>query len=453
MKTAITGIKQYDKPILYVSNRTFEQFKSRLQVGQVLSGRVLLAFEDNKYLVRFMGNNVITSSEASFNKGDVVNVLVTNVGDKVEMRLLPHKTANQQNSIIRAISVEEILESLNIPVTQNTIEIANALIRDGIPLTKSAIEELLTHLNSVSGNKNEVVELLALAKALELPINDRVLSNLRLLLSQRLSIGEQLSQLKAEITQLISTNGNLADEQILANLTELIEQIAINPEEVNVVSQIRSFLARLGISHEKTLLLLGKAGNVDNLLENLRANLKSLLLQTRENLLTADGSAPRSAEAERLLALVDGMLQNIEVQQLANQKLSELLPHFYLQIPYTVDGQTVTLEVKGRSEGRDKIDPENIQLDFSIKTVNLGLVRIHLTIVNKHISCDIKVEDERVRTFVNQFTGELTERLQNLNYRMTSIGCHIDTEEIPVMRLVQQTMQSIDKLFHIDLTV
>ena len=412
-----------------------------------------MAFEGNNYLVRFIGNNVITSSETPFNQGDVVNALVTNIGDKVEMKLLPHQTANQQSSIIRALSVEEILANLNVPVTQNTIEIATALIRNGAPLTKNTIEQLLAYLGSMSGDNNEMVELLALAKALELPINDRVLSNLRLLLSQRSFIGEQLSQLQAEITPLISTNERLVDEQILANLTELIEQTTINPEKGDVASQIRAFLSRLGISHEKTLLLLSESSNIDNLLGNLRANLKSLLLQTRENLLSVDGNEPSSPEAERLLTLVEGMLQNIEVQQLANQKLSELLPHFYFQIPFVVDGKTVTLEVKGRSEGRDKIDSENVQLDFSIKTINLGLVRIHLTIVKGHVSCDIKVENEEVRAFVNQFTGELTERLQNLNYKMTSIGCHIDTENTPVMRLVQETMQAINNLFHIDLTV
>jgi len=453
MRTAITGIRQYDQPILYVSNRTFEQFKSQLRVGQVLKGRVLLVFEGNKYLVRFANNNVITSSETPFNKGDVVDVLVTNIGDKVEMRLLPHKAASQQTSIIRALSVEEILENLSLPVTQNTIELANALIRNGAPLTKSTLEELLAYLSGVSGDKGEMAELLALAKALELPINDRVLSNIRLLLSQRSSIGEQLSQLKTELARLVSTNENLVDEHISANLAELIEQIAITPEKGDVASQIRSFLARLGISHEKTLLFLNEASNIDNLLGNLRANLKSLLLQTRENLLTADGSEPKSAEAQRLLTFVEGMLQNIEVQQLANQKLSELLPHFYLQIPYVVDGKTVTLEVKGRSEGSNKIDPDNVRLDFSIKTVNLGLVRIHLAIVKRYVICDIKLENEKVRAFVDQFTGELTERLQNLNYKTANIGCHIDAEKVPVMKLVQQTMQAIDTLFHIDLTV
>jgi len=453
MRTAITGIRQYDQPILYVSNRTFEQFKSQLRVGQVLKGRVLLVFEGDNYLVRFANNNVITSSETPFNKGELVDVLVTNIGDKVEMKLLPHKTANQQTSIIRALSVEEILEDLSVPVTKNAIELANALIRNGVPLTKNTLEELLAYLSNVSDNNSEMAEVLALAKALELPINERVLSNLRLLLSQRSSIGEQLSQLKTELARLVSTNEKLVDEHILANLAELIEQITITPEEGDVASQIRSFLSRLGISHEKTLLFLNEANNVDNLLGNLRANLKSLLLQTRENLLATDGGEPGAADTERLLSFVEGMLQNIEVQQLASQKLSELLPHFYLQIPYVVDGKTVTLEVKGRSEASDKIDPDNVHLDFSVKTVNLGVVRIHLAIVKRYVTCDIKVENEKVKAFVNRFTWELTEKLQNLNYKTASIDCHIDTEEAPVMKLVQQTVQAIDKLFHIDLIV
>jgi len=60
------------RPIFYVSNRSIEQFKSSLRIGQILKGRVLYVIDDHRSLIRFLGFNVITESQERLFRGQLV---------------------------------------------------------------------------------------------------------------------------------------------------------------------------------------------------------------------------------------------------------------------------------------------------------------------------------------------------------------------------------------------
>lgn len=64
-------------------------FASKLSIGQIIKGRVLLQYEGNRYLVAFDGIERTVDSSIPFRTGELLRGKVVALGDRVELQYLP----------------------------------------------------------------------------------------------------------------------------------------------------------------------------------------------------------------------------------------------------------------------------------------------------------------------------------------------------------------------------
>jgi hypothetical protein len=62
------------------------EFASRLTIGQIIKGRVLLQYDSNRYLVAFDGRERIVDSSVPLETGDILRGRVIAIGDRVELQ-------------------------------------------------------------------------------------------------------------------------------------------------------------------------------------------------------------------------------------------------------------------------------------------------------------------------------------------------------------------------------
>lgn len=171
---------------LRISNRTIEQFKARLQPGDVIKGRVIGQFENNKALIGFRGFNIVAEIPAQLDKGEIIDVRILEVGDKIVMRLL---RPNSNTPVRFTATVTDILNDMGVPANEKTNAIVKALVQYDIPLTEENIQSVLSYSSVIAGESNQPIDLLVLAWFLNFPPNSRILEDLKLFNSVRTPLG------------------------------------------------------------------------------------------------------------------------------------------------------------------------------------------------------------------------------------------------------------------------
>lgn len=448
MKTQPTS--SFLKPSnLRVSNRTIDQFQARLQPGDTIRGRVVGHFGNNKALVSFKGFNVVTEAPAQLDKGEIINVRILAIGDKITMRLVRPGT----NSTVKfTATITDILNDMNLSVNEDTRTIVKALIQYEIPLTAENIESVLSYASSIGGEFEQAIELIVLAWFLNLPPNSRIFSDLRLFNSKRTPLSQQLNSLKNLLNELVSQD-TIVDSDFIQEFMNFLDGLTLTPGKGNITTQIKQLLENLGLEYEHTLLAATQENT--NLLQDglkwLNQTLKGMLLELRGQLLNSE---TRSQVAERTLRVIEGILQNFEIQEITQGNIREL-PRFYLQIPYLVDGELANLEFMARKINEDgegkELDLNNASLSFLVNTVNLGDIKINLDILQGKVGCAILTENESTRNFVDSYKEELVNRLETLDYSVRYIHCKTTPEEVK-LELFEEPPELVGDVVQIDVT-
>jgi len=73
--------------IYYVQTDT-AHLKRKLKKGAILKGRIVLCLKENRYLLRFLGNNFMMFSPLKFERKDEVRLRVEAVEPKLQFKIL-----------------------------------------------------------------------------------------------------------------------------------------------------------------------------------------------------------------------------------------------------------------------------------------------------------------------------------------------------------------------------
>jgi hypothetical protein len=123
-----------------------------LKAGDVLKGRVVdLLPADNKAIINFKGINVIAELPvgSQIAKGDIINVQVSQLGDKIFMKLIQGNPALTgllddmgANGQVSAEQISNLLSAIKVPVNQQNVFISQKLIDYQLPVTRENITEI-----------------------------------------------------------------------------------------------------------------------------------------------------------------------------------------------------------------------------------------------------------------------------------------------------------------------
>ncbi|HEX29114.1 TPA: flagellar hook-length control protein FliK [Candidatus Poribacteria bacterium] len=396
------------RPVFYASNRSIEQFKSALKIGQILKGRVLYVIDDRRSLIRFLGFNVVTESQERFFRGQLVTARVVDIRDKVIMQLVrPQTTQRQgQGELIRVVSVDEILEGLGIVPDRFTRALVEAMIRYNMAIRADLVESMAVFLSEIG--EPDVAEAVVLARLIGLPMDRNLIAALSEVI--RNDIGGAISRLQNLISQLPEAEA----QAIFAFLSKVSRRTEFR-------EALEDFVRSAGLNYESALMKAVLRGNPPP--QELRETLKGIILQLME----------REDIPERFVAELESILRNLEGQQLLNlprQSIRYDLPLLFLQIPVRIGDEFKTIYIKGYPDDKGRISSNNIKLDLLFETRNIGKIRVSLMMVERELTLRTWVENEEVKRIIEENSDRLISRMEDRRYRVSFLSCEVDPRRI-----------------------
>jgi hypothetical protein len=393
------GYIQRGRPIFYASNRSIEQFKSSLRIGQILKGRVLYILDDRRSLIRFRGFNVVTESQERLFRGQLVTARVIEIGDKVIMRIVRDGAAQgEQGNVMQVVSVDEILEDIGITPDRFTRSLVEAMIRYNMPIRPDLVESMSVFLMEIG--RADMAEAVVLAKLIGLPLHQSLISALNEVIKG--DIGGMISRL-----QRIASDLPAAETQMLYNLLEEIS--------------VEGFPRLAGLNYENLLMRAAVTGESPP--QELRETLKGIILRLMEG-----GDLP-----DRVLAELESILRNLEGQQLLNLPREPVrydLPIFFLQVPVRFEDEFKTVYIKAYPDSEGKLSPESMKLDLLFETQNMGKIRVSLMMVERKMTIRTWVENEEVRGFIEKSADDLISRIEEMRYQVDLFSCEVNPRRV-----------------------
>ena len=158
--------KTCSRPI-YISSVPRDKVTAVLRVGQILRGTVIEQLAEDLYIINFRGFNLNSRARARLKRGKNIYVRVTDIGEKIIMRLLPEDEYREAQNEANLLELDYCLE--NIGITPNYLNrfIAGEMLRFQLPLSRSSFEKVLddaTHLELDDANDTRALVFLTARK-------------------------------------------------------------------------------------------------------------------------------------------------------------------------------------------------------------------------------------------------------------------------------------------------
>ena len=438
-------VKQYGSR---TSDRSLENFRATLKVGDFVSGRVLRQVAENRFLVAFDGLSLVVETDVALTPQDNVKGRILSLDGDVTVRLMSRSAVATNKSK----SIAELLESLNFTVDAQAKAFAKSLMACSVPLNAENLGNLLNYASAFDIESNLSPNLITIAWLLKLPPQSHLISALQLVFEQRRGLVDGLQHLKNSLDLLRENLPKGIDSSLI---NQILQFVSLNPNDAEFADQLSQFASRLGLGYEaKLVAILDSSESIQEFSKSTDRNLKALLL--RLNLQVKDSLAVnglRDAVRRNLLQVMDAMEQvfaSIDSHEIAMNRDIINGGQFYLQIPLYYDDKHLTAEILGRSDSSDNIDPENLQLQMVIETKNLGTLKVNLHVLHRDMICAILTEDLSYNSFIDREKGNLLSRMKALNYNLEDIHLQVvDKDEIgidmiPVTAALQSDLVRID---------
>lgn len=389
---------------LTASPKTIHDFKRVIEIGEVLRGRIVELFEENKALVSFKGYNLVAETKIVFKKGDIFFAQVRAKEPKIIVRLIPyihHHGFSDQDAI-------EIIRHLGKRKTDELIKIIRELVRHRAPIRRELVEEIQRYLPLFDDKVDEGVKTLLFMRFNSIRITQRNLGLIRAHLFERADIARVLNDL-LDAMMNVDLEGK---GRIIGLIKELFIDLDHNPYD-----GIKSFFQRIGFGYEG--MLQGDLAHGRGFREEVfrGRDLKFELLRLLAILRGMEG-------VESLKEAIERALDHLLSMQLASTSKGED-GYLYIQIPiYPWGGEPRFVELKIYYDKKNplRINPERLRLHISLKTTNLGLVEVELILYHGSLDITFRMEDEKKRSFIRSRFPSLSQGLEALGYRVTHIS-------------------------------
>jgi hypothetical protein len=345
------------------------------------------------------------------------------------------------NPSIKDISIRFTADTvLNLNIGQilsgevvNTIDSSNAIVKfNEFEVLANTTRELTNgeHLTvKVESLKPQVI--MRLIEKDILP-EDKLLSILKRLPVQQIDFGKSIENLVKTISGSL-TDANFKSEP-LQKFKETLLNFPLKLSEDIKPEDIKKTIKDSGLFYENKILKLLETGLSKESIKGLNDDIKnSLMLYLKDSGLT-DNNIKTNKELEKG---IKGLINNIETHQSVNilaqndSRISQEQKNFMFQIPYIIQDELKTikfyLKERGVREGEKKSKDE-YNLVFILDMVNIGMVRVNLTVKDKNVHCHIYTEKGKVASFFKQFTPDLTKQLSSIGLN-TTVECSVAKKE------------------------
>ena len=246
-----------------------------------------------------------------------------------------------------------------------------------------------------------------------LPTNGAAVRDLLALFAAWDSLAEDLDAVSSPLARAAAA-GALPQELARAFAAALARLFASDPRDFDRV--LRQAASRSGKSLAARIAAAAASGTLEDLLDELSADIRALVAQLREHeglarFLRNTGEETAFREAMgRILARFSG-------QTVQNLRAFEQ-PYLFLELPFGVGSPITHAQVHffGEEKGGRQFDPANATVILDLATTQLGSLWISVKITQGHCSCWFRVDRPAAVEAIESATADLVDSLADAGY-------------------------------------
>lgn len=230
-----------------VTKNSFAKVNHELQTlrpGQIVQGKIVKLYPENKAQIQLGSQMMIAQLEASLTIGERYHFQVQTAGDMIHLKVLGDQLNNEER-----INIKSLLQQLGLRASKSNVSFMQTLIKEKIPFDKSQLANALPMLDGAK-QKFQSYRVLKEMIAMKLPITNSIFQ--ALFESSTSGITEQmkalLNSLKQDTNQVkLMERLSRMVERPLNTTTTLVKQII--SENRNNDPQLFNLLKASGTIH------------------------------------------------------------------------------------------------------------------------------------------------------------------------------------------------------------
>lgn len=182
-----------------------------LKPGQIVQGKIIKIYPDNKAQIQLGSQKLIAQLEASLTIGERYHFQVQTTDDLIHLKVLGEQLNNEER-----INSKNLLHQLGLRATKSNATFMQSLINEKIPFDNKQLANAFQLLDSSKQNKTQSQQVLREMFAAKLPITDSVFQALHT--KNTSGITEQMKAMLQSLKQ--DTN----QSQLVERLSQMVER-------------------------------------------------------------------------------------------------------------------------------------------------------------------------------------------------------------------------------------
>ena len=400
------------------------------QPGSTIHGRVAGQQPNGQFMLRLGDLMMKADSRVPLKVGDAVQFQVQGE-NKGQVHLKLVSTPFEKMSMN---DLGQALTNMKVPMDEKTMSLAKTMVEQKIPLTKENLAELKTALAQTApkgeaANAAPLPNRVAATNFLQsnnIPVTPQSVGALSNFLASNPQVGQQMAALNTEFKKLNEVGNKVSKE-----LNDMISQVQTGIGKLGVgdtpktgakkepgggMGGLKAMAQQAGMEKSGTHYGPGGFGGGEEW------DFPAMIRRMRERAL-AEGVA-----SEDLLALMEGLEQNIEAQRLINAATPEsLMGYYYMQLGLKFEGfkhGEMWVQYTEDGNGRRHIDPEDTRLEFFVQTDEMGELHFVVDVRGGKVHIDLGTPSHEVRQFAARYLPALAERVRALGWTTGRFRSH-----------------------------
>ena len=378
------------------------QLKSRLQVGQLVKGRVIDILPGGKLLFRLQGLNLIAKSAVMFTTGSTVFAYVSAISPKLVLKWARGKNEN--------IRLKKGLKNLGIEGNRSNMLIAEAILDSDLPLNSELFNNIIESVSEkLDGNESKESIQQAIA---QLTADSGIMET---------SVSASKEQQEAySVLRIHNSLQFFAGQLALTNLQEdvnirfIIKFISSWNSLTNIqdIREISTLLPQIGLRHEADIYkdMTNRAVKINGK----ERNLKSSLIGFRFRLITLLKRGYKISILNKLLSSTDNIIKEIDALALNDNKGFGIINLFPPVSSY--DGGTLLWKRRLNAEYENEW---SLKVEMNLEP--LGHAEVDITMSSGNVGLKFNLQIEQSNDLVSENIKVLEKKLGKLELNLKEI--------------------------------
>jgi len=401
------------------------------EVLQVSGEQITLSVQG----VRVVAKLTSSDQAASLVERRIAQFLVKDLGgSSITLQLIkPGQTglaSGSGGSQVAPELVQRMLLKAGLPLTDENLKIARAMLQNGLAVTAETVEELTTVLQGLGAWGAQSAQDAAMLKAAGLPLTSGSLS---LAEWSQSDLTETLIALKDQLSSLVRGTTNAEIKQIGHNALAFLENLIVEwkASGTDMAGQLKRVIGLLSTSLEHEIGQMIQNGEKETTSTRLQNSLMAMI-ELRQELVKVGN--------QRLVEVIDRFLETTRWMQFTNvepqdtpvrgQWLKMDLP---LQLPVDLQGGPAARYQEARlriayetNQEKSQIDPGYTRLVIRVDLNPGDALDIDLSLVGKQVGAQITSSTQELNALAEEEVGNFEQGLADLGYHLKSARCHVD---------------------------